>query len=345
MEAEPPLDDRCYLYVFGPGFGESIVLRFPGGHWMVVDGCMIAGQSPAASLLEREGAQWSCVALTHPHLDHALGLDEVLGQPGGGPVGCADHHLPSPESWINSPDAEHHLRSGGLEAVMAAIHDNWTSNPDTKWLLRRGDERDIGPARVRVLHPDEDAAQAGASSGQMNRLSAAMLVTWEGMKVILGADVEGSDWQAIGQWLGGLGAHACLKVPHHGASSGICECWLAGDPQRLWIVTPFNKGSKLPDFSDGGGLARLLDRASPVHLTGLPVAADMQGQVPCRTSRRAIRDGQEVVPLPAWVDGSLRAERLPEAEESMACHVMAQLGHDGRVLDLEYGPGAVVVDR
>ncbi len=145
-------DDRLYLYVFGPGFGESIVLRFPGGTWMIVDGCRIAGRSPAAELLDREGALWSCVALTHPHLDHAAGLDVVLGLPGEGPVGCASPRLEDPGLWSGSSDPERHLRSGALETVMAAIHDRWSTDPDSRWLLRRGDERQVGPARVRVLH-------------------------------------------------------------------------------------------------------------------------------------------------------------------------------------------------
>jgi len=35
-----------YLIVYGPGFGESIVLRDPAGAWIVVDGCLANGGSP-----------------------------------------------------------------------------------------------------------------------------------------------------------------------------------------------------------------------------------------------------------------------------------------------------------
>ncbi len=49
----PELEDGLlYCIVFGPGFGESILLRNPEHDWVVVDGCRYPrkgnGVSPAA---------------------------------------------------------------------------------------------------------------------------------------------------------------------------------------------------------------------------------------------------------------------------------------------------------
>ena len=58
-----------WLYVFGPGYGESTVLRVPGGeggHRVVVDGCVAGGHTLPRQLLHRREARWSCVVLTHP---------------------------------------------------------------------------------------------------------------------------------------------------------------------------------------------------------------------------------------------------------------------------------------
>lgn len=338
-------DDRCYLFVFGPGFGESIILRFPGGIWMVVDGCEVARQSPAAKILEQEGAQWTAVVLTHPHLDHSRGLDTVLGSPGEGLVGCADTRLADPESWSESPDPEQHLREGRTEAVMAAIQDHWERDRGSRWLLRRGDTKEVGPARIKVLHPDNEAVEAGRRSGRMNRLSSAMLIEWEEMRLVLGADVETVDWESVGAWLGDLGAHACLKVPHHGADSGLGRCWMTGESERLWIVTPFNKGGRLPDFGDGRGLASLLEVVSPIRMTGLPVAADMQGEIPYRASRAALNSGAALETVATAIPGAAESFRIPEHDDWASCYVLAELRANGEAEVVRNGAGAVVVDR
>ncbi len=116
-------DGLLYLIVYGPGYGESVVLRDPAGTWIVIDGCVIDGRSPAAELLREHEAAWSCVILTHPHLDHALGLDRVLEQPGAGPIACAAPAVRRPETWLHSADAETHLREGTVEHVLATIQD------------------------------------------------------------------------------------------------------------------------------------------------------------------------------------------------------------------------------
>ncbi len=172
-----------------------------------------------------------------------------------------------------------------------------------------------------------------------------MLVEWEQMRLVLGADVETADWRSIGAWLEGLGAHACLKVPHHGGDTGLGSCWLTGSEDRLLIVTPFNRGGKLPDFADGKGMARLLAEVSPVHLTGLPVAADMQGQVPYRTTRAALNSGAALETVGTAIPQAAAARRLPEPEDWESCYVLAAFGANGEVEDIRYGAGAVVVDR
>lgn len=56
--------DNEHLYVFlaGPGTGESVILRLPGGDWVVVDCWEQAGQIlPVTSVLEKYGvvsSQW-----------------------------------------------------------------------------------------------------------------------------------------------------------------------------------------------------------------------------------------------------------------------------------------------
>jgi len=55
--------DRLYLFVFGPGFGESILIRVPPNLWIVIDSCYIADKAAALQVLPRYGGECSCLVL------------------------------------------------------------------------------------------------------------------------------------------------------------------------------------------------------------------------------------------------------------------------------------------
>ena len=168
-------DDLLYVMVFGPGFGEAVVLRIPGGHWVLIDSCVIEGECPSLHLLDLSGGEWSYALLTHPHFDHIRGFDRIMDRHRIGIVGCADPRVEDWRDWFDSLDADELLDMGLLEQVMASIHTRWSGDPATRWLLRRGDSRLVGPARITVLHPDAALAGQRPHPGP-NRLSAAMLV-------------------------------------------------------------------------------------------------------------------------------------------------------------------------
>lgn len=77
MSFLPERDDTLFIACFGPGFGESIVIRVPPDNWIVVDGCQENKLSPAVELLDEAEANSRLVLLSHPHLDHVHGLDKV----------------------------------------------------------------------------------------------------------------------------------------------------------------------------------------------------------------------------------------------------------------------------
>src|SRR5687768_13389201 len=63
------------VYLFGPGFGESVVLGTPDGQWVVVDCCMDGGVCvPLVFLRERGVTDVAAVVVTHADLDHLDGL-------------------------------------------------------------------------------------------------------------------------------------------------------------------------------------------------------------------------------------------------------------------------------
>lgn len=69
--------------VFGPGFGECIVVHFGRGRWLIVDSCMNRTAKKAAALayFEQIGVDASSdvelVLITHWHDDHVRGVDQL----------------------------------------------------------------------------------------------------------------------------------------------------------------------------------------------------------------------------------------------------------------------------
>jgi hypothetical protein len=73
----PPKENELEVSIFGPGYGESIILHIPGIGWGVVDSCTkrINGISVILPLvylseLQPPPTKLAFVILTHPHEDH-----------------------------------------------------------------------------------------------------------------------------------------------------------------------------------------------------------------------------------------------------------------------------------
>src|SRR5882672_1091181 len=138
------LDDQLlHVFVIGPGVGESIVVRIPGGHWIVVDGCMVGreGSAPLALLRHYGVDRIQAAILTHPHMDHARGFSDLLGSEAVhcALVGCVDGWQSEPTLYAKEAerreseaafeaDPERKIRHGAVEHALAAIRSRWESD-------------------------------------------------------------------------------------------------------------------------------------------------------------------------------------------------------------------------
>ena len=198
-------DGLLYVIVFGPGVGESIVLRIPPTTWVVVNGLLHEDVSPAAKLLEELDVAWSGVVLTHDHKDHAPGLASVLSHIGNGPVGCAKLFLDAFREKHNLDDGLRLDETGTAEQTLSKIDRRWFDDRESKWDLKPGDTRTIGGSRLTPLWPDVNMLPRYAP-GMENAFSTPMLVEWEKVRLLLGADLPTEHWGSVVQRLAGASA-------------------------------------------------------------------------------------------------------------------------------------------
>jgi hypothetical protein len=290
----PLEDDLLYMFVFGPGFGETVLIRIPPNTWIVVDSFRSRDIAAANLVLDHFLARASLVVLTHPHKDHVLGFIDLLENSTDALIGAL---LPNDDGVLNKPnDGIASLFGNEAIRTFERIHREWQNNSAKKWQTSRGAEYQIPNGKIISLHPAIPTSIAQWQRSSLNDLSSAMLVEWYDARIVLGADVtdENASWDEITEVYRNLAAHSTLKVPHHGSEKAINDKYAAGDPKRCWIVTPYNLGRKLPRFEPGQGVDLALNFVDEVNLTALPIRHDFEASAPFVTTRGVIDAGLPV---------------------------------------------------
>ena len=78
-----PNSDEIEITVFGPGYGECIVIHIGSNKWIIIDSCLDDDGEPAAlSYLKSLDVQVHkdvvSVMVTHWHDDHIKGLSRII---------------------------------------------------------------------------------------------------------------------------------------------------------------------------------------------------------------------------------------------------------------------------
>ncbi len=348
-------DELLYLVLFGPDYGESIVLRIPpdaeGGaaSWIVIDSLERADDDgtwrPALELLGATN-HWAAVVLTHPHDDHAAGMNALLGHSGTGPIGCTHLYVEPPEDWSKSDDAERLLRKGAVEHALAAIQDRWERESSSRWELRAGSSREIGDARLEVLFPDDATLEKYRSRAphDPNRLASPVLVEWKHARLLLGADLIATDWNkliklpALRHLTFPIEPHA-YKVAHHGSENAIAPKAVGHRTGATWLLTPFCRGPGLPSYADGGGVQRLLAITDALHVTRCPaLERASSGRSVWRLTRQEIQANISRKKLAKGLVIDQHGGTKPRD-----AWIAAGFDASGNLADLQHGPSSVVV--
>ena len=79
----PPQCDQIEVSLFGPGYGECVLLHIGDGNWVIVDSCFDKHREPAALAylrgLDSDPAESvRLIVATHWHDDHIRGMGELV---------------------------------------------------------------------------------------------------------------------------------------------------------------------------------------------------------------------------------------------------------------------------
>ncbi len=252
-----PSQDEIELTVFGPGYGECIVIHLGSGKWAIIDSCLDDSHKEPASIsyLKNLGVPIEeaviSVSASHWHDDHIKGLAKTVEAcPNarlsfGAALRIAEFHA---FLQIHEDQPVQKLDRGGTELLKCLKIVTETNRPikplnedtiifdfDSGHLAhqQRVELRALSPSgkqfsefleRIK-LFPDINEGQPKGiiSEPSRNDLSVAMLLTIGSEGVLLGADLEEVNdpqkgWQAVVEARRGRQPLSHLfKIPHHGS--------------------------------------------------------------------------------------------------------------------------------
>jgi len=299
-----PTADEVEYSVFGPGYGESILVHVTGGDWIIVDSCVshVSKRAAALEYLARigvdAGTAVKLVIATHWHDDHVRGLAEIVdacsssrfvvsqalfarefttlvgrfGEVPPGITGIDEFRRILGRRRMDVLETLGYASAGklvwgkpGIEGIRRSV----TSLSPHDAAITRGIENFAG------LLSSHDPRHRILPRGP-NECSVVLSIEVGATKALLGADLEADGWAAL------LEADCCprdpasfFKVPHHGAeSSHVDDVWtrlLVQGP--VAVVTPFTR-KRLPSTND---VNRMCSRTDQAYITSNFLRANKRG--------------------------------------------------------------------
>ena len=298
---DPPKEDEIEITLFGPGYGESAVLKLPKVGWFVVDSCKFSAKGlttiPPLEYLKAQAVKaLVAVVLTHPHEDHYLGLVEILAEYKGRiDYICryAAEGIREFKEYLASHDIAGIVNARKFSELFQAFKEaanNGAWRRDLGELTPIIDDQ-VNGVSVTALTPSSDSVRqytellynAIGKVGQYvhkfpdhshNLIASAIWISVGSVRIILGSDVKNGISKTTG-WRGVLSnpdkpnlSVQTVKVSHHGSPTAFHkEVWKEHTTNGLplSILTPYTKGSNfLPKDSD---LARLKTVSEKVGVT------------------------------------------------------------------------------
>ena len=305
-----PKPNEIEVTVFGPGYGECIVIHIGSGKWAIIDSCLDDAFEPASlSYLRSLGVSVETdvisVSASHWHDDHVKGLAKTIEVCRGARLSLGSA-LQSKEFlaflYVHENQPVQKLDRGGTELlrclemlaqsgrIIKPLHeDTLIFDFDHGELAHRlrVEMRALSPSgkqfaefiqRVRDFPVDNKGQPKGRiSEPSRNDLSVAMLLTIGDQGVLLGADLEQvadpkKGWKAVVESRRGRRplSHV-IKVPHHGSQNAHnMEVWKEMVDEQSWSVITPWRKGKY-DLPRDSDVLRLKEYSSNCYVTSTGV--------------------------------------------------------------------------
>lgn len=300
-----PDDDHLEITVFGPGYGESIVLHIPTIGWGIIDSCEFKSGTKSVNLpleylngiLSPDFPELAFVILTHPHEDHYKGLDTIIkSYPGKIKRICwySGDGVRELKQYICQQKVAGREVLPGFAEVIKTMQDAVKTGAQIRRLSELTSVAESPCASLIALSPSASnikmyvqklfkaIPQAGKpvlpmNNNEHNLISVALFLKYGNVQAILGSDLETKNdksggWNAIiyNDDIPDLWA-TFVKVPHHGSMTGYSdEAWEehCKNNKPIAAITPFVQGNiYLPDEN----LVKLLkNKVEKLYLTSFP---------------------------------------------------------------------------
>ena len=272
----PPQTDEVEVSVFGPGFGECIVVHLTGQTWLVVDSCLDAPTKEPAALVyfEKIGVDAArdvrFVISTHWHDDHIRGIGRVFEKCERAKFVCA-HGLESEQFRKLVSLYSRYFPSGGpgvdemnqvISILKARRKANYLVAPK---FVSEGtivhEQRTNMQILVKALSPSPAAYLASTAKFaeslvpkvdqrrsavpimEPNDLAIVLTIKVADLPFLLGSDLEedgraGLGWQAVLEQFCEIdNFHEGFKVSHHDSETGHhAEVWPKMMKKHAWAA-------------------------------------------------------------------------------------------------------------
>jgi len=346
MGKRPRSREKLDLYLFGSTKGESVVLRFPGEKWAVIDCYATSLKNPKtnathALLKSKSVTHLEFVCLTHPHDDHFRGLSQVLRDFdvdrfwGFGGLTPPDFDLlkrffDADARTSKSPDTKEKakelsqifeiLKSKGIDhRVVTPTRQIYPYSIDESsnvkiWGLAPSD-RHVTQYRTCLLKSMLNKGREFRSAlpeADHNLVSSAFLLEFGRTRLLLGGDVEKEGWQVVLDERPSQNLSASLvKVPHHGSNNGYCRgLWdsLAAAGKPIAVLTPYvSQGLPKSDALD-----HILAKSSEIHSAA--ALAHEADSFPTPSNKRLLR-------IRSYLVAKAEARVVDASKSGGCCHL------------------------
>ena len=298
---KPPGNNEIEITLFGPSYGESVILKLPNVGWFVIDSCRFTSDNltinPALEYLKSQNVEsLKAVILTHPHEDHYLGLAEIIREYKGRIGFICKYAADGLLAYKTYVTQQHIAKIRNINEFVDVVKAFKEAEDEGAWPKRLGeltpiiDEPSKGIKLISLTpssksidryteHLNEGIAQIGEAVFAIkdkthNLIASAIWISIGSVRIILGSDLEKGGKGTTG-WSGVLANPGkpdlsvnSIKVSHHGSSGAFHrDAWEKHKANGLpiSILTPCKKGATL--LPQDSGINRLKEFSSHVGIT------------------------------------------------------------------------------